>query len=145
MIKKIVYIFVGICVAIFILIQFVPYGHNHTNPPVTKTIKWNSPQTAQLVHVCYQCHSNETEWPWYTNIAPGSWLIQHDVDEARLFMNFSENDVTSFMAQDMASQVKASRMPPIQYKIVHWDAFLTDTQKQELIDGIQKTFANLQQ
>jgi hypothetical protein len=58
-------------VALFALIQVVPYGRSHTNPPVQSEPKWDSPQTRALaVRACYDCHSNETTWPWYTNVAP---------------------------------------------------------------------------
>ena len=55
----------------FLAIQLVPYGRTHTNPPVTAEPAWDSPQTRALaVRACFDCHSNETVWPWYTSIAP---------------------------------------------------------------------------
>src|SRR5690348_18457917 len=78
-------------IVLFGLIQLIPYGHNHTNPPVAQEPTWDSPQTRDLaVRACFDCHSNETVWPWYSNIAPLSWLIQHDVDEGRQNLNFSD-------------------------------------------------------
>src|SRR6478735_10619944 len=75
------------CVAI----QFVPYGHAHTNPPVRLEPAWDSPQTRELAaRACFDCHSNLTKWPWYSNVAPVSWLIQRDVDGGRAALNFSE-------------------------------------------------------
>ncbi len=60
----------------FILLQIIPYGHNHTNPPIVEEPAWDSPQTRAVVKkACFDCHSNETVWPWYSNIAPLSWLI----------------------------------------------------------------------
>ncbi len=60
-----------------ILIQVVPFGHSHTNPAVTKEPGWDSSDTASLFHrACYDCHSNQTTWPWYSNVAPVSWLVQ---------------------------------------------------------------------
>ncbi|MEZ4770229.1 MAG: heme-binding domain-containing protein [Caldilineales bacterium] len=71
-------------VAVFLLIQLVPYGRDHTNPPVVQEPVWDSPQTEALARAaCYDCHSNEVVWPWYSNIAPISWLVQRDVDEGR--------------------------------------------------------------
>lgn len=71
----------GGAVLLFALLQLVPYGRNHTNPPAVSQIAWDSPQTLDLAQrACFDCHSNETKWPWYTNIAPFSWLIQRDVD-----------------------------------------------------------------
>ena len=61
------------------LIQFVPYGRDHDNPEVTNTVAWDSPRTAELFDpACADCHSNETDWPWYSNVAPVSWLVQSD-------------------------------------------------------------------
>ena len=58
-------------VALALLIQLVPYGRAHTNPPVVAEPNWDSPQTRELaVRACFDCHSNETTWPWYSNIAP---------------------------------------------------------------------------
>jgi hypothetical protein len=74
----------------FLAIQLVPYGRDHTNRPVTGEPKWDSPATrADAVTACFDCHSNQTVWPWYSNIAPMSWLIQHDVDEGRAALNWS--------------------------------------------------------
>ena len=51
----------------FLLIQVIPYGRDHSNAPVTAEPAWNSPRTRELaVAACFDCHSNETEWPWYT-------------------------------------------------------------------------------
>ena len=141
MIKRAITIFVSVCVAIFVLIQFVPYGRNHVNPPDTKQLVWKDPASENTFRtICMQCHSNHTEWPWYTNIAPGSWLVQSDVDNARLAMNLSETDVSEYKAGNLARQVQADRMPPFQYKLLHWDAIFSDAQKKQLIDGINKTF-----
>ena len=67
-----------------VAIQFIPYGKDHTNPPVTSEPKWDSPQTKALFdRACASCHSNKTKWPKYSNYAPISWLITHDVNEGR--------------------------------------------------------------
>jgi len=143
--KKGIFIFVGICAAflaiVFVGIQFVPYGHNHVNPPVTQGPKWDSPQTKQLMSAaCMDCHSNETVWPWYSNIAPVSWLVQKDVEEGRVFVNVSELDQGGVDLNDMVGQIQKGRMPPLQFLPTHPEAWLTAAQKQQLIDGIQKTF-----
>ena len=70
-------------VIVFAAIQLVPFGHDHTNPPVVAEPAWDSPETrAFAVTACFDCHSNQTVWPWYSNIAPVSWLVQRDVDGA---------------------------------------------------------------
>ena len=64
------------------LFSFVPYGRDHVNPPVGAEPSWDSPETRALARqACFDCHSNETEWPAYSTVAPVSWLIQHDVSE----------------------------------------------------------------
>lgn len=93
MLRRVVRVGLIVGVVVFALIQLVPYGRDHDNPPVTQAPEWDSVRTEQLaVDACYDCHSNETEWPWYTNIAPMSWLIQRDVDGGREELNFSEMD-----------------------------------------------------
>lgn len=73
----------------FIAIQFVPV--DKTNPPVVNEPRWDSPQTQALAErACYDCHSNQTKWPWYSNVAPVSWVLAHNVKEGRTKLNFSE-------------------------------------------------------
>ena len=80
-------------IAMFLAIQLVPYGRDHTNPLVTEAAAFGPGAGLELARgACFDCHSNETEWPWYTNVAPASWLVQRDVDEGRATLNFSEWD-----------------------------------------------------
>ena len=63
-------------------IQVVPYGRDQVNPPVRMEPAWDSPQTRDLARrACFDCHSNETEWPPYSRVAPASWILQRDVTE----------------------------------------------------------------
>ncbi|MCE1253436.1 MAG: heme-binding domain-containing protein [Anaerolineae bacterium] len=141
MFKKAALIIIGVGIALFVLIQFVPYGRDHNNPPITQQVVWDSPQTEALARrACYDCHSNETVWPWYSNVAPMSWLVAHDVEEARLNMDFSEQDNSSIRAEELIRQIESGKMPPPQYTIIHSEARLSDAEKQQFIDGIQKTF-----
>ena len=82
------------CIGVVVLmafIQLIPFGRAHANPPVLQEPNWDSPQTRDLAsRACFDCHSNETTWPWYSNVAPVSWLVQRDVDEGREKLNFSE-------------------------------------------------------
>src|SRR5690348_15393640 len=99
-------------VGIFALMQAVPYGRSHSNPPVTAEPKWNSPQTRALaVRACFDCHSNQTKWRWYSNIAPVSWLVQRDVDGGRGTLNFSEwNRPQDVGAGDLADAIRGGGM-----------------------------------
>src|SRR4051794_16032334 len=93
-------------IALLALIQLVPYGHSHANPPVTRAAHWDSPQTAKLVaSACNDCHSNLTNWRWYSNIAPGSWLIQNDVDGGRNNLNFSRWDQPQPDVSEVVEQI----------------------------------------
>lgn len=125
----------------FAVIQLVPYGRDHANPPVTIEPAWDSPATASLVTAaCADCHSNKTAWPWYSNIAPMSWLIQRDVDEGRKQMNFSTGNVGEGGAE-AAGMISSQEMPPFQYTIMHPEARLTDAQRTALIQGLLATFS----
>lgn len=137
---KIVIIIVGILVAVALLIQLVPYGRAHANPAVMSQPNWDSPQTEKLAKAaCYDCHSNETVWPWYSNIAPVSWLLQRDVDEGRGIVNFSDWNTFKGMASDMANEIKDSAMPPFYYVWMHPAAKLSDADRQTLIQGLLAT------
>jgi len=125
----------------FLAIQFVPYGREHGNPPVTGQPKWDSPRTEQLARrACFDCHSNETEWPWYASIAPLSWRIQNHVDEGRRHLNFSEFDRPQDDADEAADMVRAGEMPPWDYALAHPEARLTAAEQRDLIVGLERTF-----
>jgi hypothetical protein len=130
-------------VLILALIQLVPYGKTHENPPVLNQIAWDSPRTEALVRgACFDCHSNEVNWPWYANVAPVSWLVQHDVDEARQEMNFSTmtNDQLKLLVGEMVEKISENRMAPMQYTAIHASARLSVAEKQDLIAGLMATF-----
>ena len=123
-----------------VLIQFIPYGHTHTNPPTTKEPAWDSPQTRDLVHrACFDCHSNQTTFPWYSHVAPVSWLLQRDVNGGRSQLNFTEWDLPQKHAKDVAKEVKQGDMPPWFYLPLHPASRLAAAEEQALIDGAEKT------
>ncbi len=130
---------IGVVVAILIL-QLVPYGRRHTNPPGRVEPRWDSPTTRGLaVRACYDCHSNETAWPWYLQVAPLSWLAQRDVDEGRRKLNFSEWDRPQKEARESAKTVRKGEMPPWFYVLIHPDARLTAAETKGLIAGLEAT------
>ena len=137
--KAILWLVVGL-LAVFALVQLVPYRRNHSNPAVVAEPQWDSPQTRDLaVRACFDCHSNETEWPWYSNLAPVSWLLQRDVDEGRSHLNFSEWNLPQGEAHDVAEVVSEGEMPPWFYLPLHASARLTPAEKQALVAGLQNT------
>ncbi|HEX8681539.1 MAG TPA: heme-binding domain-containing protein [Ardenticatenaceae bacterium] len=126
---------------LFLLIQLVPFGRNHTNPPVRQEPNWDSVQTRELaVRACYDCHSNETRWLWFHNIAPISWGVQMDVDEGRETLNFSEWNLEQEEAEEAAETVSEGEMPPFRYVIAHPEANLSDAEREALIRGLLATF-----
>lgn len=127
-------------VIVLVLIQVVPYGRNHTNPPVGQEPAWNTAETRALAkRACFDCHSNETQWPWYSNIAPASWLTQRDTVLGRRKMNFSEWNRPQKKAEDAAEEVQDGEMPPWFYTPIHPHANLTPAERQTLIAGLQAT------
>jgi mono/diheme cytochrome c family protein len=130
-------------VALFALAQAVPYGRNHSNPPVTAEPKWDSPATRALAQrSCFDCHSNLTVWRWYSNIAPVSWLVQADVDGGRSQFNFSEwNKPQDVSIGDIVDTIRSGSMPPGKYTIIHSSASLNSVDQAALIRGLQATFA----
>lgn len=123
------------------LIQLVPYGRNHTHPPITGAPAWDSPRTEALARrACFDCHSNETRWPWWSSVAPASWRIQTHVDQGRRKLNFSEADRPQEEAGKAAQSVRDGEMPPADYALVHSGAQLTLREREELIRGLAATF-----
>ncbi len=138
--KRIIKLFVILIIAtvvLFGLIQLVPYGRQHTNPAVVAEPKWDSPQTRQYAQrACFDCHSNESVWPWYSNVAPVSWLVQRDVNEGRSRMNFSEWDTMGLNSGELVEKIQEGEMPPAQYLIMHPEARLSQAEKDAFIQGL---------
>ncbi len=112
---------IGLAV-LFLAIQLVPSGR--TNPPVTKTIEAPADVLAILRRSCFDCHSNETQWPWYAYVAPMSWLVVHDTDEGRGEMNFSHwGDMTQTKrdskAASVVEEIEDGEMPLEAYLWMH--------------------------
>lgn len=140
MLKRLV-IGVGLALVVGLLaIQLVPYGRDHANAPVLAEPAWDSPATrAYAVTACFDCHSNESTWPWYSNIAPISWLVQYDVDEGRRVLNYSEWG-RGGEGDDSAETVSEGEMPPFVYLITHPDARFSEADKAAFIQGLSATF-----
>ena len=134
---------VAVGAALFLLIQIIPIGPQRTNPPVVAEPKWDSPQTRALAkRACFDCHSNEIEWPWYSYIAPVSWLLADDVLNARATFNFSDWHVGDMSSAAMTAQINSGRMPLPQYRLMHPTARFTAAEKQQLIAGLTATLAS---
>ena len=140
MAKKIILILVVVGVVVFGLIQLVPFGRNHTNPAVVQEIQWDSPETRAIAErACFDCHSNQTVWPWYSNIAPSSWLLAKDVAEGREEMNFSDWGRLPQSADEIARELERGSMPPSRYLALHPEARLSDAEIAQLVAGLRKS------
>jgi hypothetical protein len=125
---------------LMVMIQIVPYGRHHSNPPGRSEPAWDRPETRELTRrACFDCHSNETAWPAYSNIAPISWLIQHDVDDGREKLNFSEWQRPQKESKDAVKSVREGEMPPWTYTLLHTEARLSAEQQSALIRGLEAT------
>jgi mono/diheme cytochrome c family protein len=124
----------------FVTIQFVPYGRDHANPRVGAEPAWDSPETRALAkRACFDCHSNETEWPAYSKVAPVSWLIQRDVSEGRAVLNFSEWRRPQEEAKEAAEEVREGEMPLRIYQLMHAHARLSARDRERLASGLERT------
>lgn len=122
-------------------IQLIPGGRNHDNPPVTQEPEWDSPRTRELaVAACFDCHSNESKWPWYSNVAPISFFVQKHVDEGRDELNFSEWDREQKHAKKAAREIRKGSMPLDSYLLLHSHAKLSTAEKEELANGFERMF-----
>jgi len=125
-----------------VVVQVIPYGRDHANPLVVAEPVWDSTKTRDLaVRACFDCHSNETVWPWYSNVAPMSWLLQRDVEEGREALNFSEWNRPQ-EGEEAAETVREGSMPPGPYLFTHPDGRLTDTELTALADGLTATLGD---
>ena len=128
---------------LLLLIQLIPYGRDHSNPSVSKAARWADPKGEKLAQQsCYDCHSNLTEWHWYSNIAPMSWLIQRDVDEGRGVLNFSEWNRAQPDLGELLDQVSGGEMPPTQYTLIHPSAGLSSTERSQLAHALTLLYAS---
>jgi hypothetical protein len=132
--KTLTYSFFGFIAALTI-IQIVPV--KISNPPVETEIPAPEQIRAILHRACYDCHSNETVWPWYSNIAPISWLVTNDVREGRGEINFSTwnrygPEKQSEKLRKAWEEIKGDKMPPLQYRLIHPEARLTAEDKSVL-------------
>ena len=123
-------------------LQVIPYGRTHANPPIVAEPRWDAPRTRELaVRACFDCHSNETHWPWYADVAPLSWVVEHDVNTARDVVNFSQWNYSFELATASSQSVLTGNMPPAKYRLAHPDANLTRDEMRELAKGLDATLA----
>jgi len=147
--KKLKWIAAALAV-VFLLLQFT--NPPRTNPPVVNDLMAANPPppeiAAMLRAACYDCHSYETKWPWYSRVAPVSWLIASDVSNGRDNMDFSDwptNDPerVAKRLESMSEEIGYGNMPPKKYTLVHAVARLTESRRKELEDWLNAEAARL--
>lgn len=116
-------------IIVLVGIQFIPV--ERTNPPVKNEFDAPADVKAILKKTCYNCHSNETNWVWYTKIAPASFLAVSDVNDGRKHLNFSEWDINKEgkVKEEIWDEVREEQMPPWQYRVFHSESKLTQEEK----------------
>ena len=143
-----------ILLMVFIIIQFFPI--DKTNPITNEGMDFlkikNTPEPiAKLIrNSCYDCHSNETKYPFYSNIQPVAWLLKNHIDEGRKELNFStfatyEPKRQAHKLEEAAEYVEQKNMPLESYTLGHSDAKLSDEQRKQLVDYFRMVQKQIQQ
>jgi hypothetical protein len=133
---------VAVLVVLFLAIQAVPYGHDHGAPASTKRASFPAAARSLVSGACMDCHSNETQWPWYSNVAPASLLVVNDVKGGRRRLNFSQWDQPQPSLDEVLASVRRKSMPPLQYKLIHGRSRLSAAERRRLMDAIRKVYAS---
>lgn len=135
--KKILY---GL-LAVLVIMQFIRPERNVSEIPSANDIRVQYPMPANvesiLKRACYDCHSNNTNYPWYTNIQPIGWWLQHHVDEGKAELDFSEFATYSpkkadHKLEEVVEMVEEKEMPLESYTWIHKDAVLS-TEEIEIV------------
>lgn len=132
------YYLLGGLALVLLIIQLIPYGlppaENESAGDIIQSGLVGQEVVPLLKTSCYNCHSNQTSYPWYAHVAPASWLIAYDVKNGREELNFSnwqEYDTNRMVSKldDIASEVGEEHMPKSIYTLMHPSAKLTDEQR----------------
>jgi hypothetical protein len=136
--KKLIVIWLLILIGAGLLITAAALM-NETNPPVTNEPPWDSPQTRVLAQrACFDCHSNETIWPWYDRLPVSSWIAVYDTLRGRQRLNFSTWR-SGERTREIAEVIQRGSMPPNLYTMIHPNAILNTQEQQLLIQGLQNS------
>lgn len=139
-----------IIVVAIVLIQLIPVDRDNPTVKPADEIVVTGEVNDIIKQACYNCHSNQTSWPWYSYVAPVSWLITHDVHEGRGELNFSNWNLYSEKRQkrkmnEIADQVEEADMPLPIYTIMHREADLSENQRKILISWANSYFDDMKQ
>jgi len=139
-------------IALLVIIQFFRIDKSH--PPIDQkkdfiTFTKAPAEIGTLVkNACYDCHSYETKYPWYFNVAPVSWLLKNHVNEGRRHVNFSlwrdyDKEKQAKRLDHCTEMINEGEMPLSAYVMMHSEADLSAAQKKELTDYFDSTKVNL--
>lgn len=135
--KKILLVGAIVCVALFVAIQFIPV--DRTNPPVESEL-FAPDEVKQVVRkACFDCHSHETRWPWYSQVAPVSWWVADHVEHGRGDLNFSrwplfDLEARKHLLGEIEEEISQDKMPLKSYRLGHPEARLTPEEKEILLN-----------
>ncbi|GAB1421213.1 heme-binding domain-containing protein [Anaerolineales bacterium] len=142
--KKIILGFVLVSVLVFAIIQVIPSHAIHEtfadpeNPALIQEINWPDSKTESIARrACYDCHSNETKYPFYASIAPLKWLLNRHINIGREVLNFSDFRPSDVDIDDFIWHVH-NNMPLPEYVLLHPEAALTEEEKEQLITVMQE-------
>ena len=144
--KIVIYSLITLVVVLFI-INSIPV--NMSNPPITSDIKTPDNVKKILRESCYDCHSNETTWYWYTEYAPISWLIAHDVNEGREYLNFSTWDKYSTkekkeLMHESIETIQEGEMPMKIYELMHPNSKINKDELNTLTSWIKYKYGEIE-
>ena len=131
-----------IIIAVLFLAQAIRI--DRSNQPVRADLSADPAIHSVLRRACYNCHSNETSWPWYSGVAPVSWLVGSDVEEGRQHVNFSEwgnydQGTQSHKLRGIAEELQKGDMPPWYYTIVHTESRLSTAERDQIVNWALET------
>ena len=136
---------------VLIVIQFFPVEYNRSEEatPADISTALQVPTDVQTIFTtsCYDCHSNNTKYPWYSKIQPGSWFMANHIAEGKEELNFNEFGNYSKRRQksklkSIASQIKDDEMPLFSYTLIHRNASLSEAQKQKVLNWVKNLLEN---
>lgn len=135
MTKKLIYLLI----VVLLVAASLVFSGRRTNPPVDNTVEWSSSEAREtFFQSCADCHSHETEWPWYSHVAPVSWRIIGHVNEGREHFNISSQDMGH--ADEAAEMVKEGEMPLNDYLWLHSEARMSEEERAQFASHLQATF-----
>jgi hypothetical protein len=148
MVKRILYA-LGISL---LIIQFIRPDKNIASGPynndIQKTFPMNKQVSESLQRACYDCHSNNSRYPWYNNIQPVAWWLQHHINEGKSELNFNEFATYTPQKQDhkieeIAEAITDGWMPLGSYKFIHKESNLSEEEKQAIIAWVNESRTRL--